>query len=507
MSARPGGFKLEGLLLAILGFGLSRFTVAESLQVDAAIPFLIAGLIPLIAGLGLSVFGIILAIGIFRREYVRSVTLWAYIGVAVVILIIGLTAADAVLRGDTFDMQIGSDLFVANVLLGGALGGAILGDRISSTRRSRRQAEQRAEWGIVINRLLRHDVLNAATVIHGYSALSTDQRATVDSDAIATAADRIHATIERVGDFTMDPSNDLHPIDLGSAIEEATAEFASTDVSFEIQDGVFVRADRGIVIAIRELLQALRAYQRPVEGQEAEPLRIHFDPDDYFVQVHVEADGLVLTTEELAKLNTGVLPEFDDPKTGFGFQIANMLVDQYDGDISVTQAPGTTVTISLYRTVEEGAMHSTLRVSRRELIAISTASLIAGVIMGVYLHVSAGLLPVIGALYAVPNQIVGWITHLFHSLVFGLFFVAGTTLPVFNFSYSYAVARVLLAVGWGIILWLLAAGVVMPLWLQFVGIETMVPNLSRGGLISHTLWGAVLGISYHAILRRWSRGL
>jgi hypothetical protein len=66
------------------------------------------------------------------------------------------------------------------------------------------------------------------------------------------------------------------------------------------------------------------------------------------------------------------------------------------------------------------------------------------------------LLPVIGSLYGVGSPLAGWVSHLFHSVVFGLLY---------------------------------AAGVVMPLWLQFVGIEATVPNTTLPGIVSHIVWG------------------
>ena len=40
--------------------------------------------------------------------------------------------------------------------------------------------------------------------------------------------------------------------------------------------------------------------------------------------------------------------------------------------------------------------------------------------MGLALQLSVGSVPVIGALYGAENVWVGWITHAFHSVVFGL---------------------------------------------------------------------------------------
>lgn len=54
----------------------------------------------------------------------------------------------------------------------------------------------------------------------------------------------------------------------------------------------------------------------------------------------------------------------------------------------------------------------------------TAAALLAGVAMGTSLQAFANTIPVIGSLYGVASVPVGWITHLFHSVVFGVFFAA-----------------------------------------------------------------------------------
>ncbi|APW98519.1 histidine kinase [Halobiforma lacisalsi AJ5] len=47
----------------------------------------------------------------------------------------------------------------------------------------------------------------------------------------------------------------------------------------------------------------------------------------------------------------------------------------------------------------------------------------------------------------------------------------------------------------------------MPVWLSLVGLEAPLPNLSRAGLVSHVLWGTVLGGFYEGVSRwlSWPR--
>lgn len=84
--------------------------------------------------------------------------------------------------------------------------------------------------------------------------------------------------------------------------------------------------------------------------------------------------------------------------------------------------------------------------------------------MGWVYWIANGGLPVIGALYGVETAAIGWITHLFHSIVFALLFVA--------------------------------AGLFMPVWLRAVGIPATLPNLPSIGLVGHGIWGITLGLGY-----------
>jgi uncharacterized membrane protein YagU involved in acid resistance len=117
--------------------------------------------------------------------------------------------------------------------------------------------------------------------------------------------------------------------------------------------------------------------------------------------------------------------------------------------------------------------------------------------MGVAMVGAGGDVPVIGALYGVQEISVGVITHQFHSVVFGLTFAA--LLSALPATYTGTAAnRVVLGVGFGVLLWLVAAGLIMPVWLRLVGLAAPVPNLALPGFVGHVVWGLTLGTLYGA---------
>lgn len=500
MGTSRGEVAPEGFLLALLGFVITRFIVAESLRIDAAAPFLLAGLVPLVAGLGITVFGVALAIGTFSREYVRTVTFWAGIGTAGMALVLALTAADGVLRGDEMATSLESGVFVANVLLGGTVGGAITGDRTAANRRNREEIERQVDRATMINRILRHEVLNGATIVQGYASVLEERHDDRAIETIREAAGRIESAVEEVGSIADDSAASLGAVDIAAAVADATEEFERAAVETDPPDAVFVRADDRLRIVIRELVENALSHGTDDEDDADAPVRIRVDVAEGVVDLRIEDDGPGIPEGDRALLESGTLPEYDDPKSGFGLQTIRLLVEHYDGSIAVDVDGGTAVTVSLLRVSQSGDPVSPLGVERWNLGAISAASIVAGVAMGVYLHFAAGLLPVIGALYAVQSHVVGWITHLFHSLVFGFLFAAGVTRPTMR-RYDSVGQRTLLGIGWGVVLWLVAAGIIMPLWLQLVGIEATAPNLTVPGLVGHVIWGAILGGVYAIIAR------
>jgi anti-sigma regulatory factor (Ser/Thr protein kinase) len=233
------------------------------------------------------------------------------------------------------------------------------------------------------------------------------------------------------------------------------------------------------------------------------------DDDDWFrsidvsvsvnegtVSLEIADDGPGVPNHDRKLLESSQIAEYDDPMSGFGLQTVRLLVEHYDGDISVTVDDGTTVTVTLLRATESGDPVSPYGVSRENVLIASGAAVVAATAMGLYFQASTGLLPVIGALYTVESPIVGWISHQFHSIVFGLLFVAGTKQPRFR-GYECLKDHVLLGIGWGLFLGVFAAGFIMPGWLYLTGVEIPFPYFTIPGVIGHLIWGSVLGGLYY----------
>ncbi|WP_435155621.1 hypothetical protein [Haladaptatus sp. DFWS20] len=128
--------------------------------------------------------------------------------------------------------------------------------------------------------------------------------------------------------------------------------------------------------------------------------------------------------------------------------------------------------------------------------------LAGGIVFGVLMQ-SMGMMPAIASLYGLDGATMGWVAHLFHSIVFGLVFGGIMTMTRLR-KYADRIAPTTgLGAAYGVLLWVVAAGIVMPLWLGAIGMEMPpVPNFDPMSLVGHLVYGVVLGAVFAAWYRR-----
>lgn len=152
---------------------------------------------------------------------------------------------------------------------------------------------------------------------------------------------------------------------------------------------------------------------------------------------------------------------------------------------------------STERETESTTLVGRIRTNRWASGAI--AGFIGGVLFGTLLQ-NSGALPAIGSLYGFETATAGCVAHLFHSVAFGLAFVALVTAEPVSRYVRRSAAYVAAGLAYGVVVWFVAAGIVMPLWLGAVGaMAPPVPNLDATSLVGHLIYGGVLGGLYHVI--------
>lgn len=498
-----------------MGFLITRLFVAETISVDTPLSFFLVSLPPLLIGLSVTVFGVVLAVGRFSPTYVRTVTVWCGLGIIGLVLLLVATQLRSILLAGMETTLADSGLLVGNLLLGGAVIGLLLGDRSAANARKRRKLERTANRAAFVNRLLRHDVLNAAAIVEGHADLLAETPTRAGSvTAIDNAAAKIKRTITDVGRIAS-PNEDraLTAVPLArtltntvAALEKAHPEQALQVAS--IPENLTVVADDRLDIVIEELVE-----NAILHG--GEPIEITVDTTPQSVAIHVVDSGAGLPEPQRALLTTGAFPEYDDPTAGFGLQAVRLLVERYNGRIEVGDGSATggeevanRITVRLPRDRVSGSLTDTTTISRSTIVRSTTAGFAAGAAMGGFLQLTAGALPIIGALYAVSHAGVGWVTHLFHSVIFALLLTTALQYTEWQPSVLPSARPLVFSLGWGLLLWLVAAGFIMPVWLRALNQPAMLPNLTLRGLGGHLIWGATLGWSYMLLseggwLDRW----
>lgn len=105
----------------------------------------------------------------------------------------------------------------------------------------------------------------------------------------------------------------------------------------------------------------------------------------------------------------------------------------------------------------------------------------------------------IPALWGLQGGIAGWFIHMVNSAIFGVVFAAIVGYGLkdrVTYGRSIGVGLV-----YGLVLWIVAAAMVMPIWLQAVGFAgaPAFPNFDVMSLVGHLVYGLVLGAVYPAV--------
>jgi len=388
---------------------------------------------------------------------------------------------------------LSSDVVVANAVFGGGVGGILVGIRSARDERRKRSLTRQSDQIVLLNRILRHEILNAITAIRGHAGLLQNGQSTDTSyDAISNGVDRIEQTIAQVGFLIRsldETAVSLTSVNLATTVRECADQFPDdTTVTVDAPDSIHVRADDHLETVITELIGGA-----PERASKREAT-ITVSPEETTVDVSVTAPGRWLDDSARSTLLEGI-QDYEDQSIDYGVPIVRLLVAQYGGTIDIVdRETSTTVVVTLPRTSEQAPESNRPGVRVESLRNAAVAGVVAGVVMGLILQTFTGEIGIIGALYGIQTNVVGWITHLFHSVVFGTVFVAVSTVDRLDHYTETLSGTVTLGILYGVLLWLVAAGVVMGVWLNLVGIPASIPNLGIVSLIGHTVWGALIGI-------------
>ncbi|MFC6812952.1 sensor histidine kinase [Natrialbaceae archaeon GCM10025810] len=224
---------------------------------------------------------------------------------------------------------------------------------------SARYLEYQREWLDYLNAVLRHEVLNNANVIGGYTALLLEEREESDPDyAHLRTIERqsremthvirdVRTLLETLDDGPTVESTALAPV-LRGELDALDDQFDEVRIDAEIPNDVTVEADDLLPRLFSNLLT------NAVEHNDSSsPLvRVTVERTDETVRVRIEDDGPGIPDDELEDLF-----ERDDDRRhdhGIGLYIVRRLTDRYRGRVEVTETgpDGTVITVELPRARE-----------------------------------------------------------------------------------------------------------------------------------------------------------
>lgn len=104
----------------------------------------------------------------------------------------------------------------------------------------------------------------------------------------------------------------------------------------------------------------------------------------------------------------------------------------------------------------------------------------------------------IPALVGLSGGLAGWVVQLSIGAVFGVLFAALVRLTPLSAYADEPLSLLGVGLAYGAVLWIVAAGIVMPIWLSAVGFPMAppLPNLNPMSLVAHLAFGAVVGLLY-----------
>jgi len=136
------------------------------------------------------------------------------------------------------------------------------------------------------------------------------------------------------------------------------------------------------------------------------------------------------------------------------------------------------------------------------------AGFVATAVMGIAIWITnvETLRVVIAGLYGFEGTaLAGWVSHLAHGTLFGVVFAVVLSDPGLYRVSEWLWKTVLAGLVYGLVLAVVGAGIVMPIWLDFVGLDvpTALPFVTTSSLVWHAIYGFVLGVGYWALADRF----
>lgn len=132
------------------------------------------------------------------------------------------------------------------------------------------------------------------------------------------------------------------------------------------------------------------------------------------------------------------------------------------------------------------------------------AGLVGGIIFGVIIQFWLGKMSGLGLLYASRSLALGWVTHLFHSIIGAFLFTGIVSRKSVNQHLNKSSYSILIGLIYGFSLWAALTIIILPIWFGVVAPwrggppQNFTNSQFIGSLIGFLVYGAIVGGSAHS---------
>lgn len=220
---------------------------------------------------------------------------------------------------------------------------------LESLRESKADLERSTEQAEILRRVLRHNVCNATNVVHGRAEMIVDEvddpQAKEHAEAVLqTAEDLLQLTEEtRILRRVMNDSDRPNePVDVDrlvrGCVDDLAADYPTASITTDLDGDSRALADEYVDVAVENIVEVPLKYAR----SSSPSVRVLTECDGDEVVLSVVGDETAVPDTERTALE-------DTPETpishaeGLGLRVAQAVVTQSDGDLTVVDGSEITV--------------------------------------------------------------------------------------------------------------------------------------------------------------------
>ena len=284
------------------------------------------------------------------RNAIR-IAVWNVLGLVVLgLVMLGLFAYQTSAGANPVDRAF----TIANLLAIGAAAHVIIGVYDARRVRAEELAAERRKLA-VLNRVLRHNLRNEATVMLGHAQHITE---TAEAEGVVDSAETLQRHVEIVGELAEEADTVMGIYDRRGgglearnvrsdarhAVQSVADDHPEADLSVDVPEGLNAEADPALPDALEELVE-----NGVVHGAEEPAVDVSASREGNWVEIRIRDNGpgipedeyqVVTGESEITQLTHG---------SGLGLWVAQAVVDAADGrlEFGAPETGGTAVTLRL----------------------------------------------------------------------------------------------------------------------------------------------------------------